>query len=318
MSTLFEKLKLDNIGIGNIQSVDEMSIIPIIGESSNSIADPSNVSFIRTTTYGTMQFKNDDVKPAIIPTNYMVRGSGAQDHAMSEVGIIEPKTNKNFDNACCIEETQGGFLSSKNNEEDVLPVQLRKVLLDESSRGRSQYSKLWEDIRNWLKGVVSSRSAHLRYFYDNADIKASLEDFAAEFEPVEGQIGAIILFYDTLVGIEIMPSSNYWNAYWKQLIRGCYGAELIRAKKLNLLTSSSMKLPEIPDGSTPDDIKGIIDQHMNNIRQEVIPILTNIEIQKYFKTGTSSGLEMRLLLTENGGGDIILENGTPIYLSIVL
>jgi len=73
-----------------------------------------------------------------------------------------------------------------------------------------------------------------------------LEEFAAEFEPVEGQIGAIIMFSGVPVGIEIMPSEGHWETYWKHLIRGCYGAEMLRLKMIGKLKPSALILPEIP------------------------------------------------------------------------
>jgi hypothetical protein len=269
-----------------------------------------------------MQFKNDDERPAIVPSNYMVRGQGAQDHAMASSGIVNAKSVKTFENACCIEETQGGYLSSQNNEEDVLPIELRRELLDLTKRRQRSYGKLWTDIKEWLRGLSLQRrsgSAHLRYFYDDRDVKSALEAFAAEFEPVEGQIGAIIMFSGIPVGIEIMPSSAHWEAYWQQLLRGCYGSELLRMKMLGKISQSTLILPDIPSEANPEEVKNILETFMEHINQEVLPVIQNIQITSNQRTSTDGNLQSRLIRTDGGGGgDVIVQGSTPIYISIVL
>ena len=321
--SIFKTLKFNNIELGHVQSVDEMTIVPILGSERGSIAKPESLVFKRTSSYGTMVFENkDSEKEAIVPANMMVRGKSAQDHAMSSSGVVIQKTSRSFDNACCIEESQGGHLSSSGNEEDVLPITLRKALLEPSLRTSNSYSKLWGNIKKWMKGIqISGRvgAAHLRYFYDTPNIKQALEEFAAEFEPVENQIGAIVMFSGVPVGIEIMPSSEHWEAYWKLLIRGCYGSEMLRLKMLGKLKPSTLILPEIPDDANAEQVKEILESFSNHLREEVLPILENIEIKIDGLTSRDGTLETALLHTSSGGGgDLIQQGDEPVYLSIIL
>jgi len=321
--TIFNKLKFTGIEIGNIQSVDEMTVVPILGDKRGEVAGPEHLKFKSTTSYGTMVFENDDpVQPAIVPNNMMVRGKGAQDHAMAGSGVIQAGTTQQFNNACCIEESQGGYLGSKNNEEDILPVGIRKGLLTPALRkNATSYSKLWSRIKTWLRGlpVQSCGRAHLRYFYDTPDIRDALEQFVAEFEPVDGQIGAVIMFSGVPVGIEIMPSSEHWEAYWKYLIRGCYGAEMLRLKMLGKLKESALILPEIPEGATPTEVKQILENFGQHLRREVLPILESIDVRlQKFMSQTGSLKTTLVRTTSGGGGDLIQQNNIPIYLSLVL
>lgn len=320
--SIFKTLKFDNIEIGNVQSVDEMTIVPILGAERGDVAKPSCLTFRSTTSYGTMVFENSDpAREAIVPANIMVRGRGAQDHAMSGSGIVMKNQSRSFENACCIEETQGGYLASGGNEEDVLPITLRKALLEPSVRSRDSYSKLWGKIKSWLEGIQTKNrgSAHLRNFYDTPDIKKALEDFAAEFEPVENQIGAIVMFSGVPVGIEIMPSSDHWEAYWKLLIRGCYGAEMLRLKMLGKLQPSTLVLPEIPKDASADQVKVILEGFSKHLREEVLPLLENIKVKTQTSIGRDGTFETDLLTTSSGGGgDIIQQGGSPVYLSLVL
>jgi len=320
--TIFDKLKFTGIEIGNVQSVDEMTIVPILGENRGEVAGPEHLKFRSTTNYGTMVFENDDpARPAIVPSNMMVRGKGAQDHAMAGSGVVNAGVTTRFDTACCIEESQGGYLGANNNDEDVLPIALRKALLVPSLRQANSYSKLWSKIKTWLSGLpVQGRgSAHLRYFYDTPEIKDALEQFAAEFEPVDGQIGALIMFSGVPVGIEIMPSNEHWEAYWKLLLRGCYGAEMLRLKMLGKLKESALVLPNIPEGATPQDVKQIMESFSQHLRKEILPILESIDIKSTKLSSQDGSLQTSVInTTSGGGGDLIQQSNVPIYLSLVL
>lgn len=325
MPNIFEKLNFTNVGVGAVQAVDEMIVIPIVGPDRGSIAQPQSLKFERTAGYGNMIFRNEDSeKPAIVPTNIMVRGRyAAQDHAMSEAGIVGIRETATFNTACCIEQTQGGYLTDKGeNEQDILPITLRKALLTREKRKQQSFQKLWGDISNWLKGLSLSAGrgtiAHLNYFYNSKEIADSLEQFASEFEPVEGQIGAIILFNGIPVGVEIMPSNAHWQAYWKYLIRGCYGAELLRLKMLNKIPNSTLILPEIPKDSNPEKVKEILSEFCDHVQKDVLPLLENIDVVSQTQMTNKSGLSCKLVKTQGGGGDIISEGNTPIYLSIVV
>ena len=322
MASIFDILnfKGKGIGLGPVQSVDEMTVIPLVGDNRGDVAEPESLVFQKTSSYGSMVFKNEDDRPAIVPTNYMVRGTGAQDHAMVGSGIVLSKRTKTFNTACCIEETQGGYLSDKDNQVDVLPVELRRNLLSLTMRKEHHYGKLWPSIKTWLSGLGlnRSRAAHLRDFYDNSDIRKDLELFAAEFEPVDGQIGAIIMFSGTPVGLEIMPTTAHWDAYWKQLLRGCYGSELIRLKKLGQLAPSALVLPAIPKQASPDEVKTILNDFVRKLQEEIIPIVQGIDVKGDRSISKNGNLETRLITTNTGGGDAILQDSELIYFSLVL
>jgi len=319
--SIFETLGFSDLGIGPLQSEDEMTVVPIVGPSRGNIAGPENLRFSRTAGYGTMVFENTDTdRPAIVPANYMVRGKSAQDHAMAGSGVVASRQSASFENACCVESSQGGLLRSENNEEDILPIELRKALLDPAVRSRTKYDKLWSKISSWLSGVVRSRGdrAHIRDFYDEPSIKEALENFAASFEPIENQIGAVIMFAGVPVGVEIMPSPQHWEAYWKYLIRGCYGAEMVRLKALGKIRPSALILPEIPEGAKPKDVEKILGEFSEHIQLEVLPLLKDIQISAQ-ELGHTGSLRTNLLHTDSGGGgDMIQEDETPVYLSLVL
>jgi len=319
--SIFDKLKFTGLSINGIQSVDEMTVYPIVGPSHEEIAKPHTLRFKRTSNYGTMVFENDDKeRPAIVPANIMARGPSAQDHAMSGAGIIEKGKSQSFDTACCIQQRQGGLLSEKDIEHDILPIGLRKVFLDPKFRGEKNMSRLWPSITTWLQGMKlkDGGAAHLRYFYSDPTVQKQLEDFSAEFEPMGNQIGAIILFCGVPVGIEIMPSVEHWMSYWKYLIRGCYGAELLRLKMTNKLQSSILELPKIPSGLNPQDVEVFLNGYVQDVTKNIVPVLDSLNVISKKIMSSRANLSVDLLKVGNGGGDLIKYLDIPVYLSVVL
>jgi len=324
MASLLERLGfIKELKIGDVQSDKEMTVLPLVGDALGDIASPESIQFRRTTTYGSMQFRNNNHdNPAIVPANMMVRGKQAQDHAMSGSGVVLAASDRLFEDSCCIESSQGGYFSGQNVEEDVLPVGLRKVLLDRTLRTKHSYDKLWGSIRNWLSGlrkVRPSDRAHLRDFFDEPNYKEALENFAAAFEPVEGQIGALILFNGIPVGLEIMPSADHWLAYWKWLIRGCYGSQLIKLKDSGEIPGATMILPEYPEDATPEELKTITTQFIDNIKMSIAPMLESIQVASQDRIESNENMITELIRTEGGGGgDVIIQDSKPVYLSLVL
>jgi hypothetical protein len=323
--SLLDRLKfINNLEMGDVQSSDEMTVVPLIGDLRSNVAPPEALQFRRTTSYGSMQFRNTDKDdPVIIPAHMMIRGKSAQDHAMSGSGIVLAASDRLFENACCVEQTQGGYLSSRQKvDTDVLPADLRRALLDPTLRNKNEYGKLWGNIKTWLRKFKRFKTvsrAHIRDFFDQPEYKETLEQFAAEFEPVDGQIGALILFNGVPVGLEIMPSAQHWEAYWKWLIRGCYGSQLINMKDSGELPRSTMVFPNLTKDTPDEQVETIMTDFINNIKLSMVPMLENIQITNETQVDAIGNLKTQLLHTDSGGGgDLITQNDEPVYLSIVL
>jgi hypothetical protein len=314
---ILSKLGFKNIEYDEMQIVDEMSMIPLLSDGlSKNISSPENIQFFEVGTYGSMEFKNADSNTnnyGIVPSNTMILNNKVQvqDHAMIEAGVVKAGTYKNFSNACCVQEKQHGFLNgtNKNNEYDILPLGLRRAATREKLRQDCNCGKLWPAIREWLKGFNFMESyAHLEYFF--TPFKKQLDDFVAEFEPVKNQIGAIILFGNMLAGIEIMPTIEHWNHYWKWLVRGCYGAELLKIREIGQIELKSISIPEMPFDS--------INNYLNMLKDTILNSLNLNFNELGSKNYGENQLKHKLIKIESGGGDLILENNKPIYLSCVL
>jgi len=316
MPKIFEQLGIKT-EYGSVQSVDEMTVLPVLGDDlTKQIAAPEKLKFERTTSYGTMRWMNEDVDwPAVVPANAMVlTKQAAQDHAMASAGLVESGKSRDYENAMCVQETQVGYIKGAEDC-DVLPLSLRMATLDVNFRASQDYDKLWPSIRDWLKGVpnVESGSAHIENFF--RPYEASLNEFVAEFEPVNDQVGAFVFFLNTLVGFELMPTKAHWNKYWKWLVRGCYGAELLRLKLLGAIKKNRIDVPE--GCRTLDDFRELSD----GVQSNFMTIAGDLMITgrtRFYEIG-----DHRLdfaIANKPGGGDVVVDRNTgdTLYASLVI
>ena len=324
MSDIFKELGFEDLEAGDVQSVDEMTIVPLIGTNrTENVAQPQNLRFRSTSSYGSMEWGNEDPDgDAIVPSNTMVISEkAAQDHAMAGTGVIKPLTATTFDNACCVQESQGGYLAEAGNAFDILPLELRKVLVNPTLRGKRDYGKLWPFIKRFLEGVpgcaqTGGDRGHLEDFF--RPYRKQMEEFAAEFEPVDDQVGALIFFGETPVGFEVMPTVAHWEFYWKWLIRGCYGAQVLKLRLLDMISPNRIEL-QFP--SSINDMGSVISDYLR-----MIAIAMRTAVAELALTGRAEAKQLAegspmlgtILRTERGGGDLIVQENKPVYLSLVL
>ena len=248
---MFMKLEnlLKGLKFGVKQKVGAMSVLPLIGEDvTNRFASFEDVKFQGTTNYGTMIFRNESEKPFIVPTGFsVITKQLAQDHALTFATMLKPNNTQSIYNACCIQQTQGGYIDGNNLKEDfsILPLFVRKkhfeTYIKPNQRGNKEgltfaqddFARLWGIISEFQKDLIDRNEGNIVLFFNK--FVDQLNKFNAEFEVVNGQRGAIIMLNDKVVGIEIAPTQAYWQTIWNGLIRDCYGAEVIRRTMLNLV-----------------------------------------------------------------------------------
>lgn len=233
---------LHGLEVGRLQSVGLMQVIPLTCDDSDlydeNIISPEDRSrgegkgpTTGTIDYGRMEFHNPDPeKTLLVPTHVgYVTKQAAQDHAMMKAGLVGSKQTKIFDDAACIQQSQGGTISKGQHEMLVLPYSLREAALAKS--GTSEYSKIWPEISEFNKslGITNRTGGHLEFFLDA--FKEELDQFIAEFETVPYQIGAIVLINGSVVGVERAPSPKYWMDLWRPLVRECYGSLAIEVSR---------------------------------------------------------------------------------------
>lgn len=213
--------------LGRMQTVGQMQVIPILGEDDDTFAPPD----VETSSpdYGRVNVTNDAPRPTILPHGAAwIVGQQVQDHAIPSGMLVKARSRKGVSTAMCVEENQGGHIKKGKYELQILPAELRAQAL--AVREEQEFSRLWGNIREFNQSYgLDTNGGHIVYFLKQ--FEKELDEFVAEFELVPDQVGAIILIGGEIVGVERAPSSSFWDALWKPLVRVCYGSLAMKLSK---------------------------------------------------------------------------------------
>jgi len=328
-------LDLNKFSIGNKQTVGIMSVYPLIAEDEKTnLAMFEDIKFNGTINYGQMSFTNNSDNVFILPTGYSIMTKqAAQDHALTFASLLRPKENKVFENACCIQQTQGGYIKGEDNMEfSILPLYIRKQVLKNFRVSNNDYdnyndfSRLWDDIRNFQQDLIKRSEGNLIYFFNK--YLDRLATFNAEFECVPNQRGAIISINNKVIGIEVVPTHEYWSKIWSSLIRDCYGSEVLRLTELKIIKTfkDSMKNKlDLSKCSNVSDIKNVLEDLKNKETEEAIEILKDISNIKFTKQShkaldkqnSFNDLKYSVIKGKGTVGEFYRENENLIYLSLL-
>lgn len=242
---------------GHAQTVGVMQVIPLTGEELAEFGSPEQVK-VSSPQYGTMVFDNyAQPQPTIVPHGaaYIVK-EAAQDHAVPHVVIIAKGQRVTVPTAMCIQASQGGHFANVQQSLSLLPATLRASAL--RMRREQGYSRLWDKISAYTaeSGAPHARAHLVAYLQEFA---RQLDEFVAEFEPVDGQLGAIVLINGRVVGVERVPSYVYWRAYWRPLIRECYGSLAMTVAKKEQPSFPETRRPLAGTFTSPQDVLAALD-----------------------------------------------------------
>ena len=206
----------------NTQSVANQCVVPILGTKRGDLSDSMMLSVVADSDYSKLTLKSSSNEPTLLPhgTTVMTKDS-AQDRLVKHTNIIS--SNKVID-VHCVAPSDGGHIQEGTEEYSFAPGTLR-IKAMEAPEG---YDSMWPDSEKFINdsGVSSNR---LQDFYKQYD--RDLEDFIAQFEIVDSQIGAVVLINGKVRGIELYPSPKLWTGLWRKCLRDCYGAEAIKSIK---------------------------------------------------------------------------------------
>lgn len=264
MSKVKELLRGYGVDLENLQTVGNMTVIPIVSEQefAAGVADVDEVELTKDVDYGTLRFTNQSGQIGIVMQGAsIITQQRAQDRTVPQATILKGKGSVNVD-AFCVQSSQGGhFRTSELKEEfkdeppyKILPPTLRSLALTRSYGGGHSYSNLWRDLEGYTGTYANLRaSSHLVDLYTK--YKDDLDKFVAQFEPVPHQLGAIVMIDQEVVAVDIMPTHRSWKVMWKTLIRDSYGAEAIRTAGAGkgIVWAYNLKLDNITDLQSLED-----------------------------------------------------------------
>lgn len=309
---------------GEVQTAGLLQVIPLISEIQDNRFGPVHKALVSTTNYGTLVVKNPMEKILLLPKDatYITKQK-TQDHSLTHASLIPANHTTRFSDAACVQQTQGGLMREGEHELGILPFPLREKAM--AVRYTQSYEKLWGDITrfNRLMGVTKGRGGHLECF--TAQFEMELARFVSQFENVPGQVGAIILLWDSeqyrVVGIERSPNVIHWRSVWVALIRDCYGAlAMLTARENNRLKPIEGR--RLIDGNitTLSDLRAAYEQaeaEQDEVAKQVVRDLAQEPLDKQFDKN-EAGLDVFSLSSERYVGQVVQDGNVPIYASLVM
>ena len=314
-------LKGYTVDRANIQSVGNMTILPIVSDTEfTNVADVNEITLKKDRTYNELEFKNSSGKVGIVLQGWAIMDKQpAQDRTVPHATLINAKIAKTVP-ANCIQHVQGGLFNLEKWNQDnfaVLPPSIRAVALKQNVPGReSSVGALWDSLSRWVKDTNCDANG-LTSFYTKFEDK--LGQFVAQFEPVEKQLGAIVIINGQIVSIDIMPKYDSWKKVWRTIIRDSYGAEAIRVAENNgtIVDRPNFEPKEI---NTIDDLEKYYDELKSKFYDSIqakFGQVTQLSVA-YKKLEQINELTMLKLECEDFVGQGVLHGEDHfIYLSLV-
>jgi hypothetical protein len=219
--TRFDDLQLSTLRIGQPQSSGALSVLPLFGHDHEGYAPPmTGLKISKVEGYGNLELKNDGGGLAIVPLHIGYIQSGAQNHAMCRAALLGEGQQTMFNDACCVQAAEGGYLEGREQWFFVLPVELREKAL--KLRGVEGFSKLWDDISDLNARYEVRNRGHLDEII--VEKRPYLTQLQSRFEVLDGQTGALFFADETLVGLEVAPNAAYYAELHPALVCFAYGA----------------------------------------------------------------------------------------------
>lgn len=307
--------------VGNMQTVGIMQVIPLLSDLEfDGFVSPSDNCIFHNNDYGNMQFRNNNEETMIIPAHaaYLTKQK-AQDHGLPHAGIVKGKSAVSYSTAACIQESQAGTVQPGNHAFTILPFSIRETAL--KVRNERGYSKLWPIIKSFNNTLGLRNHGHLEYFFDHFD--KELEEFVAEFETVNKQVGAIVIINGKVVGVERAPNYKYWKQLWKELVRGCYASYALQVSKNKQVTEkeinkirSAMNLNNI---NSLDDLSKEFERTETTQKNKINNILKGFINDKFTVTTdeTISSITRQNVTNNQFSGQIVKDNAAIVYASVI-
>jgi len=212
------------------QQSGALTVLPVFGSDIDGrfVAPLSGLKLTQVRGYGNMELSNPaETGIAIVPLHMGYIQDRAQNHALCRSAFIAAGQTLMFEDACCVQAAQGGYLEGRDQWFFILPLQLREEALE--LRGKEDYSKLWDAIARLNERFGLANRGHLEQILSRK--RAFLTQYQSRLELLPQQTGAVFFVWDKLAGVEIAPSAAYFQELWMPLVCFCYGVAAMYEEK---------------------------------------------------------------------------------------
>jgi len=233
----------------------------------------------------------------------------AQNHALCRSAFIAAGQKLMFEDACCVQASQGGYLEGREQWFFILPLPLREKAL--SLRGQAGYSKLWDEISRLKQQFGKPNRGHLEEILSKK--RAFLTQYQSRLELLPQQMGALFFIKDKLAGVEIAPSVAYFQELWMPLVCFCYGAAAMQEEKSfevkPLIDFSASNLKELREQLQQTRL-----QHQEQVRNWLAE--TPVEQFEVQEEERFLSLRLQTVIGNNFAGQFVEEEGRLVYASM--
>jgi hypothetical protein len=221
-------LSLAGHRLGTPQRAGALTMVPVTGPPYPGIVPPrTGLKLTRVAGYGRVELRNGaDRGVAIVPLHIGYVQDAAQNHALCRSAFLAAGQAVMFEDACCVQQSQGGYLAERDQWFFVLPLELRARALE--LRGVHDYAKLWNDITALNRGCGLPPRGHLEQILSRH--RPVLTQFQNRLEPQPGQLGALFFVGGRFAGLELAPDPVYFAEVWTALVSFAYGVAAWRAE----------------------------------------------------------------------------------------
>lgn len=310
----FKSLKIPSCSLQAFQQAGCLTVLPIFGSSQNGrfTCPQSGLRLSKVKTYGQMELENPSSKGvAIVPLHMGYIQDQAQNHALCRSAFIAAGQKVMFEDACCVQAAQGGYLVEKEQWFFILPLALRAEALN--LRHKKDYSKLWAAISNFNHKLGLPAQGHLEHLVCGK--RPYLTQYQSRLEYLPGQRGAIFFKGDRLAGIELAPTPEYFEEIWMPLVCFCYGSEdWYYQQQQKQDTAAPIPFP----ATTLAELEGQFSQNRLARQKQIGNNFAKIPADSFEKQEEERFLDMRLytIKGQHFAGQTVEENEQLLYASI--
>ena len=293
--------------LGEPQRSGSMTVVPVFGSAYPGVVAPrTGVKLARVDGYGRVVLNNGGDRVAIVPLHVGYIQDGAQNHALCRAAFLAPGQELLFPDACCVQETQGGYLEERDQWFFVLPVELRARALE--LRGVASYSKLWQDIAAFNARYRLPARGHLEQVLSRK--RGVLNQYRSRFELCPGQLGALFFIAGRLAGLEIAPDPRYFAEMWTALVCFAYGPAAWRTEPA---TPEPVEKLDVTGG-----LRAALAARRSSVAAEVADWLAAAPWQDARLTEEERYLELRLSTVDGPAvaGQVVNDGERLVYASL--
>ena len=299
--------------LGQPQRAGDLTMVPLFGPTYPGIAPPrSAIKLSRVDGYGRVVLSySGSSGVAIVPLHMGFIQDGAQNHALCRSAFLAAGQELLFADACCVQASQGGYLTERDQWFFVLPVELRSHALD--LRGTANYAKLWPAISGLNRRYGLADRGHLEQVLTGK--RAQLTQYQSWLELQPEQLGALFFLAGRLAGVEIAPDARYFAEVWMPLVCFAYGAAAWHAAATSPAPPAALPYEGV---ESVDDLRTALEVERRRATDDVRDWLAEAGWQHAELTEEERFLDLRLctVVADRAAGQVVLDGERLVYASL--